>query len=305
MWLKYGVSLSGQLLSVDDVPQGKTNLYCLYCGGSLTAKKGEVNKHHFAHTKETCKMVITRIKYKSFPGLPLYDNFNVQLTGKQLEQIKVLWKSYGAHNYPIPKDLITMQLILKKIFNLIENKEYEFTDLGKIPVGVLGLRSFNQVQEPLILAELARLEKSARLGNYLGIDERVADWRIYQAQLKRILLNYLYFLEIKVDGNLLYKIGITQRAIEERIGEVVYDLKNYYSDIAVNLLGLWQHRGNVELYFKHRYKQFNYPIGTLTEYFQFPQIKPVLRDLFDMEPKVLGEVERELLKDRAIATSRN
>ena len=69
------------------------------------------------------------------------------------------------------------------------------------------------------------------------------------------------------------------------------DVRAYYSEVAVNLLGLWEHRGNVELYFKHRYQPFNYRIGKLTEYFVFPNGKGVLNDLYGMEPKVLSEVE--------------
>ena len=92
MWLKYGVAPSGELAGIDEVVRGKTNLACLYCGGGLTAKKGSVKEHHFAHTEETCKPVSQRIKTKAFPSLPLYDNFNVQLKGEELEQLKVLWK---------------------------------------------------------------------------------------------------------------------------------------------------------------------------------------------------------------------
>jgi hypothetical protein len=92
MWLKFGVALSGELTSIDEVGRGKTNLACLYCGGSLTAKKGSVKEHHFAHTGETCKPVSQRIKTKAFPSLPLYEHFNIELKGEELEQLKVLWK---------------------------------------------------------------------------------------------------------------------------------------------------------------------------------------------------------------------
>ncbi len=68
-------------------------------------------------------------------------------------------------------------------------------------------------------------------------------------------------------------------------------MRAHYSDVAVNLLGLWEHRGNVELYFKHRYQPFNYRIGKLTEYFQFPNVKLILNDLYGMEAKVLSDVE--------------
>ena len=79
MWLKFGVARSGELTSIDQVVRGKTQLTCLYCGG-LTAKKGSVKEHHFAHTEESCKPVSQRIKTKAFPSLPLYDNFNIDRT---------------------------------------------------------------------------------------------------------------------------------------------------------------------------------------------------------------------------------
>jgi hypothetical protein len=84
---------------------------------------------------------------------------------------------------------------------------------------------------------------------------------------------------------------VTTRSIEERIAEVQRDVRAHYSDVAVSLLGLWEHPGNVELYFKHRYPPFNYRIGKLTEYFQFPNVKVVLQDLCEMKPKVLSDVE--------------
>jgi hypothetical protein len=92
MWLKFGVAPDGELTSIDEVARGKTNLACLDCGGSLTAKQDSVKEHHFAYTEETCKSVSQRIKTKAFPSLPFYDNFNIQLKDKELKQLKVLWK---------------------------------------------------------------------------------------------------------------------------------------------------------------------------------------------------------------------
>jgi hypothetical protein len=90
---------------------------------------------------------------------------------------------------------------------------------------------------------------------------------------------------------------VTTRSIDERIAEVQRDVRAHYSDVAVSLLGLWEHRGNVELYFKHRYKAFNYRIGKLTEYFAFPNVKLILNDLYGMEPKVLSAVELDAIAD--------
>jgi T5orf172 domain len=303
MWLKYGVAPGGELASIDEVARGKTNLTCLYCGGGLTAKKGNVKEHHFAHTGETCKFVTARIKTKAFPSLPLYDNFNIQLKGEELEQLKVLWQEYGREGRSIPKDLVNFRWELKGLLESVgdspnsdsyalhagcanASNSYQFTNLGKIPVGALPLASFNKVQEPLFQDQLVKLERSAEVAKTAGLscwEERHADLQIYRSQLRRILTNSLYFLEVKADGNTFYKIGVTTRSIESRIAEVQRDVKAHYSDVAVNLLGLWEHRGNVELYFKHRYKAFNYRIGKLTEYFQFPDVKLVLNDLYGME----------------------
>jgi len=165
-------------------------------------------------------------------------------------------------------------------------------------MGALPLALFNQVQEPLLLSELASLEGSVEIAEAAGLsclEEQRADLQIYRAQLRRILINSLYFLEIRADGKIFYKIGITTRHIEERIAEVQRDVRAHYFDVAVNLLGLWEGRGNVELYFKHRYQPFNYRIGKLTEYFAFPHVKPILNDLHSMEPKVLSAVEVDVI----------
>jgi len=223
------------------------------------------------------------------------------LKGEELEQLKVLWEEYGAQNYAIPKDLVNFRWQLKGLLESEGDRTYQFTDLGKIPVGALPLALFNQVQEPLLLSELMKLEGSVEIAEAAGLsclEERRADLLIYRAQLRRILVNSLYFLEVKADGNIFYKIGVTTRSIEARIAEVQRDVRAHYSDVVVNLLGLWEHRGNVELYFKHRYQPFNYRIGKLTEYFAFRFVKAVLQDLCEMESKVLSDVERDTIGDQ-------
>ena len=51
----------------------------------------------------------------------------------------------------------------------------------------------------------------------------------------------------------------------------------------------------MELYLKHPYKAFNYRIEKLTEYFVFPNVKRTLRDLFEMEAKVVSNVELDAI----------
>jgi hypothetical protein len=236
------------------------------------------------------------VAYRDFPALPLYDNFNIELSGKELEELKGFWNNYGMSNEGIfikP----SLKLILSKLLILNEAGLYEFTDLGKIPVGALSLELFNKVQSPLILDKLSSLKgmaERAKLINSRHKVERVADLRIYQAQLKRILESNLYFLEVRAGRKLLYKIGVTKRPIEERVIEIHRDLAAYYKKFEIKILETWKHRGNVELYFKHRYKEFNHKIGKLTEYFKFDDVEPVLLDLRQMKPKVLEQVEMDI-----------
>ena len=94
---------------------------------------------------------------------------------------------------------------------------------------------------------------------------------------------------------------MTSRTRGDRLPEIERDLQQHYSEIDINVLGTWQHRGNVELYFEHRYKEFNYRIGKLTEYYRFKDVNTALEDLCSMQPKVLEAEELEILQDKTKA----
>jgi len=122
--------------------------------------------------------------------------FNIQLSGFELEELKVFWLNYGVRSEGIIVKP-SFKLILSKLLAWNEGGFYEFTQLGKIPVGALPLGLFNEVQEPLLLEKLSKLEQAAeraKLINSKYWSERLADLRIYRAQLKRILESTLYFL---------------------------------------------------------------------------------------------------------------
>lgn len=183
---------------------------------------------------------------------------------------------------------------------------YQFTDLGKIPVKALSLSRFNSVQEPLILQKLTQLEAAVFSNQGMVLSEPelsfcLTDLRIYSAQLRKILLSTLYYLEVKADGQILYKIGVTTRPISKRIAEIYRDMRSHFQAVTIKVLGTWVHRGNVEKYFKYRYSDFNYPIGSLTEYFRFVDpndAQAVECDLHSMKPKALSSVEQDILKGK-------
>jgi hypothetical protein len=129
-------------------------------------KKGRVKQHHFAHDGETCNLVIKR-EPRDLPSLPLYDAFDIFLTGKELEQLEKLWYRHKSHNNGI-HSLELMPAFTRE--NLVKHNQhlkvcsgsgaYQFTDLGKIPVKALSLKLFSYVQEPLILQKLTDLESA-------------------------------------------------------------------------------------------------------------------------------------------------
>jgi hypothetical protein len=301
MWLTYGVDRDQQLVSIDAAPRGKTALTCPYCGGALTAKKGRIKEHHFAHTGATCRAVE---RDDAVLALPLYDNFNLRLPGAQLQALRELWETYGQHNWPVPSSPVAQTLAAQDLlrWNSFRGRclqgGYEFTKLGKIPVGALSLHLFNQVQEPLLLHKLAELEAAAQEAHAQGLPalaERLVDLRIYRRQLQRIVATTLYLLEVRADGEVLYKIGVTSRAVEERVAEIQQQLRAYFAEVAITVVGAWPHRGNVELYFKHRYHAYQRPVGVLTEFFTFDDSAAVVRDVRRMQPKQLTAVEQEVL----------
>ncbi len=301
MWLNYGVDKSGVLVYIEDVCSGKSRLRCPYCGGALTAKKGKKKEHHFAHTDETCRSVVNQ----EFPVLPFYDSFNIQLSGKDLKLLKLLWNEYGCRDYLVSSQLLTPGLLKSGLLNknvYMVPAGYEFNDLGKIPVGALELALFNSVQEPLIIKKLLKLELAVEHATFkkaADLSVRIIDLQLYRAQLRRVLSNTLYFLEIRTDNELFYKVGVTGRQIQKRLKEVEIDLVAHYKTINIQVLGAWENRGNIEKYFKHRYQSFNYPIGSLTEYYKFSaeNVKTVMHDLQQMQPKQLTQTELDILAE--------
>ena len=251
----YGVNSDRELITIEEVVSGKTNLVCPFCDSLLTAKKGKIKQYHFAHTGETC----LRVRRGKLPLLPLYDNFHLQLSGKHFQLLKDLWREYGNTDYAIMT--VPFELEMKKLFNWT-SQGYYFTDLGKIPVGGLSLSEFNAVQEPLIHKELDRLTNSVEIaradaGAHAGacrqrfalarlsracqssivglpkaigeelLKEKLADLKIYRLQLQRILRFTLYFLEIQADNQILHKIGVTSRTISDRLPEIERDLRRF------------------------------------------------------------------------------
>lgn len=321
MWLQYALNKDNNLVSVHDCSRGRSEIRCPYCQGELTAKKGRVKAHHFAHLNDTCN----HVRSSGSIGLPLYDRFDLGLKPSVLKGLLQQWDRRKSDNPPIynyGSYLEGLGLAKYNEYRFRGDGAYEFTKLGKIAVGGLSLMLFSQVQEPRIIEKLEEIEdeigeRKELLSQYSlhplygtsrevqkqEFQDIITDYQIFLRQYQRILSNSLYFLEIIADSEIYHKIGVTTRDIEQRISEIKRDLTKHFSSVSIKGLGIWEHRGNVEYYFKYRYRKFSHPIGCLTEYFKFDDVKPVLRDLRRIKPKQLSDREREILDNKPFEKS--
>ena len=287
LFLQYGVNEHGELISVDQVLSGRTALGCPYCGGPLIARKGEQLAHHFAHQAETCNPAA---RDPAEIALPVYDNFNLHLPGRAVKALQAWFETAAASD----ETYLQGYELLEWNTHKGRSGGYQLTKKGKVVLGELSLDLFNQFQEPLILARHVELEAKARKArDPVDFNTALTDLRLYRAQIRRILACTLYFL--KIDDGGLYKIGVTTRAVAERVAEITADVRPHLGDVPITVIDTWPSRGNVEFYFKHRYRKHQKSMGSLTEYFTFEDVSSVLRDLHRMKAKALADFEQHLL----------
>ena len=121
-------------------------LRCPYCAGTLTAKKGRKIAHHFAHTEQTCAAVAGRANSDELPLLPLYTEFALTLGKRELETLHSLWHGNGHNSSRLLLDRLLDGGYLQFNRFIGRSGDYEFTKLGKIPVGGLSVPLFADIQ---------------------------------------------------------------------------------------------------------------------------------------------------------------
>lgn len=281
MFLEYGVNPHGELVHIEQAGRGLTNLFCPYCNGQLLARKGDLLIHHFAHAGETCRQVTDRQDYAL--RLPIYDKFDLGLSPAEIRYLHAL-----HHKTAVPGGTVNLSRLEDGGFIVYNDFRYaddwELTHLGKIPVGAASLQKFAEIQLERQLARHEEMERVVRSAwqAHRPLETALTDLQIYRAQVRRVFAARLYFLEIKHTDGVLYKIGITNRDIEERMDELRRDITGHLSHVIIKPLRSFAHRGGVEFYFKHRYKAHQHRLGSLTEYFAFADRRQVLSDLSRM-----------------------
>lgn len=288
MWLEYGVSDGLGLIHISDTPRGQTDLHCPYCHGRLVAKKGPKVAHHFAHNGATCNPAN---RTTDLPVLPLFHSFTLHVAPKLLAQLQ----AFNA-GYAYDADWL-------KAANLIRFNGFTFADeltkLGQIPLGLLSVNLFSAIHEERLVAQHDRLDQRLaaawQAGMPMAMAEAETDLMLYRAQWQRVLRYALYVVEIQTQTEQFHKVGVTMRPIAERVAEIQAALLPHVGATTVTVLNVFPHRGHVEPYMKFKYANQRRAIGTFTEYFDFADIKAMLRDVRRMPAKVLTSLEQGVL----------
>ena len=166
------------------------------------------------------------------------------------------------------------------------SKESEVTEQGKIILKQSTLFEFDEVQKRLSFIKLRNLEEKINClkskiqetnkfkqteyflekpirykkvveknqkQNRENLEFVWIDFQIYSAQYQRVMKSNLYFLSISTETKIFYKIGVTERNIEERVKEINKELSKFYTNLSILVIGIWSNCGNIEHYFKYKY----------------------------------------------------
>jgi hypothetical protein len=291
MWLEYGIDPNGEIIFIESRRRGKTDLKCPYCGGALTAKKGAIKNHHFAHTDETCRAV----KSGRDISVPFLAGFDRHLSSSELSAL-IHFQKTGRLNPDFKDKLYRKDFIVQNA-----NYRWKLDALGEIACGVMPLDRFSKFQSLAIMAKLKKLETrvvDADVANSIDLPDLLTDLKLYKNHVKRILSQTLYFLKIVSDSTTMYKIGVTARDLSERIDEIGSELQAALAErISIETIGLWENHGGLERYFIYKYQNYRCRSIKFTEYFEFPSdiALAAIGDLNKLSTRNFRRKERDIL----------
>jgi len=249
--LTYGLNPASEMVSIEQVGRGKTDLICPGCRVLLTANKGPKQGWYFSHANHS-KDVFCPLRSKGGSGFPYtHKNFHLPVNTRQMDELKHIHE----HQHPSNEDIA--QLLVKK--GLIRHSPYTLTQQGKITLGLLPVAEFADFHLSLITGiELTKAQ----------ISNTPDDLPIEDSK-KRLLSSNLYFVEIENDKiRNLYKFGMTSRNPKDRLKEIKNELSPHLprGHFTVRLIAWKEGRGHCEAYLLHRFKDHEHKIGSMTEY---------------------------------------
>lgn len=281
--LEYCLLDSGKLQHISESKLGHF-AKCPFCLQLVVGKKGKIKRHHFAHIKHSCAQ--SNLELNS-AGLAFFND--VSLPSLNDPDLKFFISCISTKkSFNIESDIRLrsakerfhwqkgLNIAIEK--GLVEIKEepalYAKTAILLAIEGRLTLKDFFVCQEESITQKLHDIKKTSQ-----------PSWEaLFRHHVYRLTTSSLYFLKLKLaSGTCIYKIGITARDIETRLKEIEKELSMLRVSVqSVTVEFLLPGRGGIEQYFKHKYRAYKHPIGSLTEYFHFPSTSLVCSVLSEL-----------------------
>ena len=279
MFLNYGYDKKNNLIAIEEVEKGITELVCPFCSEVLVAKKGDIYEHHFSHLKETCQESASIIKNTE---IPFFDGIGISKNHlKILEKIN-RWHSFEKYWLSSKEQEELNTLIAAGLLYNRKNdkKKIDVTEVGKELVEYakgygLSLKRVATLQESMFTVRLKMLESIESESEHKASD-------FYKLRLMRILQQNLYTLKIKfIQNDICYplmKVGLTSRSdINERVYEIEKNLLKHGEVEGIEEVQVYEHYGSLEKEILKRLKAHQFKIGNHKEYFFYSAAKLELK----------------------------
>lgn len=314
MKLPFGIK-EGKFIHISEVSSGRAEVLCPYCHNKLIAKKGRIKRHHFAHDGIGCTQHFSANFFDLAGRLPTKLALSVYATQK-LTKIEQFYQQLIAGKEGLDRQKNEEQVaaikaklvelkaaqtitntteIIEQIDRFVNHKIAPFPDFHTLRSETFN-EGYTDGKRTCTISEIKEdkyeffypkiFQKAvAFLHNYhqktYSEKEIVYKLALFEKDLAYFQQFNLYFLEVVVDHQKIYKIGLTSRPLNTRIKEIEQALKAFYLTIEITVL--FQHKGVafLETFFKNKYANKQVKIGQLTEYFSFSKEEAhlVLKDL--------------------------
>lgn len=293
-FLTLGKAADGELISIDVVNSGKTDLSCPFCAVPLIAAKGLVNIHHFRHDGETCHESLQQL-----PQIPGWDHFhlcvpdflvNVLQNYADANPGELFW-----HGHQHLRDLFKHNLIEIDSYT----GKYRLTDAALIITGQLSLSKFSNWFRRELKARIHRKSQLVANNKLHRAHFEIEAWRQQQ-----LMVATVYLFELTHDnGEVFYKVGRTRREVDVRLAEVKSEMKAHFNqDISAKVLRLIPYGGFLEQYVLYRYRLSKIEIGKHQEYLSLDVL--ALKQLKAAFTRVANDLAPFDKDERFIATGR-
>lgn len=260
MFLEFGKNKKGQLIHISEFY--KDDLFCPFCDNLITAKRGRIKIHHFAHQKgESC------IGMDGLSSLDFQMYFNLSASQKEIVE-KIAESSatsfelsYSHSNsymsfydflskentYRVNKPFKTFKSLNSKgFFNYLDEYRFEANELSQIYTLKMPYKKTLKFFENQFLNSTSDAINS-----------------MYQ----KLNNCHLYFIDITTPNERFQKIGISNN-YKRREKEIYSFLKKHYEEVYIKPI-LLSKIAILEHYFKKKNQSNQFKIGTASEYFKF------------------------------------